>query len=69
MKNKTISDKIMFVDNILLHTENMRTYRYFRDIIKYIEELKHDNDKLYEANIHLADELNSIKKEKNYELD
>lgn len=62
MKNITISDKIMFVDNILSHTENMRTYRYFRDIIKYIEELKHDNDKLYEANIHLIDEINSIKK-------
>lgn len=66
MKIVTNADKIMFVDNILYRTENMRTYRYFKDIIKYIDELKHDNEKLYEANIHLVDELNSIKNDKIY---
>ena len=47
----------------------MRTYRYFKDIINYIIDLRGENNKLYEANIHLVDELNAIKKEKDYELD
>lgn len=61
MKNITISDKIMYVDTILHYNANMRTYRYFKDIIKYIDELKYDNEKLYKTNIHLVDELNDIK--------
>ena len=66
---KTIDEKIKFVDEILSATMNMRTYRYFKDIINYIIELRKENNKLYEANIHLVDELNAIKKENNYELD
>lgn len=69
MKEKTIDEKIKFVDEILSATMNMRTYRYFKDIINYIIELRKENNKLYEANIHLVDELNAIKKENNYELD
>ena len=69
MRVKTIDEKIKFVDEILSATMNMRTYRYFKDIINYIIELRKENNKLYEANIHLVDELNAIKKENNYELD
>ena len=69
MKEKTIDEKIIFVDKILSATENMRTYRYFRDIINYIIDLRKENNKLYEANIHLVDELNAIKESKNNELD
>lgn len=68
MKEKSIDEKIKFVDEILSATMNMRTYRYFKDIINYIIELRKENNKLYEANIHLVDELNAIKKENNYEL-
>ena len=69
MKAKTIDEKIKFVDDILHATMNMRTYRYFKDIIDYIIYLRKENNKLYEANIHLVDELNAIKEENNYELD
>ena len=69
MKEKTIDEKIIFVDKILSATENIRTYRYFRDIINYIIELRKENNKLYEANIHLVDEINAIKESKNNELD
>ena len=69
MKEKSIDEKIIFVDKILSATENMRTYRYFKDIINYIIDLRKENNKIYEANIHLVDELNTIKKENNYELD
>lgn len=69
MRVKTIDEKIKFVDEILSATINMRTYRYFKDIINYIIDLRKENNKLYEANIHLVDELNAIKKENNYELD
>ena len=69
MKEKSIDEKIIFVDKILSATENMRTYRYFRDIINYIIDLRKENNKMYEANIHLVDELNAIKRENNYELD
>ena len=65
MKEKTIYEKIKFVDDILSATMNMRTYRYFKDIINYIIDLRKENNKLYEANIHLVDELNAIKKENN----
>ena len=68
MRVKTIDEKIIFVDKILSATENIRTYRYFRDIINYIIDLRKENNKLYEANIHLVDEINAIK-ENNYELD
>ena len=69
MKEKTIDEKIIFVDKILSATENIRTYRYFKDMINYLIELRKENNKLYEANIHLVDELNALKKENNYELD
>ena len=69
MRVKTIDEKIKFVDEILSATMNMRTYRYFKDIINYIIELRKENNKLYEANIHLVDELNAIKESKNNELD
>lgn len=69
MRVKTIDEKIKFVDEILSATMNMRTYRYFKDIINYIIDLRKENNKLYEANIHLVDEINAIKKENNYELD
>ena len=69
MREKTIDEKIKFVDDILSATMNMRTYRYFKDIINYIIDLRKENNKLYEANIHLVDEINAIKKENNYELD
>ena len=62
MREKTIDEKIKFVDEILSATMNMRTYRYFKDIINYIIELRKENNKLYEANIHLVDEINAIKK-------
>ena len=62
MKEKSIDEKIKFVDEILSATMNMRTYRYFKDIINYIMELRKENNKLYEANIDLVDELNAIKK-------
>lgn len=62
MRVKTIDEKIKFVDDILSNTMNMRTYRYFKDIIEYIIDLRKENNKMYEANIHLVDELNSIKK-------
>ena len=62
MKEKTIDEKIIFVDKILSATENIRTYRYFKDMINYLIELRKENNKLYEANIHLVDELNTIKK-------
>lgn len=62
MRVKTIDEKIKFVDEILSATMNMRTYRYFKDIINYIMDLRKENNKLYEANIHLVDELNTIKK-------
>ena len=69
MREKSIDEKIKFVDEILSATMNMRTYRYFKDIINYIIDLRKENNKLYEANIHLVDEINAIKKENNYELD
>jgi len=62
MRVKTIDEKIKFVDDILSATMNMRTYRYFKDIINYIIDLRKENNKLYEANIHLVDEVNAIKK-------
>lgn len=67
MKEKTIGEKIEFVDKILSATENIRTYRYFKDILHFINELKHENDKLCEANILLVNELNNIKKGRGYE--
>lgn len=69
MREKTIDEKIKFVDTILHATSNMRTYRYFKDIINYIMELRKENNKMYEANIHLVDELNAIKESKNNEVD
>lgn len=36
--NKEIYEKILFVDKILDVTVNPRSYRYFRDIKKYILE-------------------------------
>lgn len=69
MRVKTIDEKIKFVDTILHATSNMRTYRYFKDIINYIIQLRSENNKLFEANIHLVDELNAIKESKNNELD
>lgn len=36
--NKEIYEKILFVDKILNSTINPRSYRYFRDIKKYILE-------------------------------
>jgi hypothetical protein len=36
--NKEIYEKILFVDKILNATINPRSYRYFRDIKKYILE-------------------------------
>lgn len=68
MRVKTIDEKIKFVDTILHATSNMRTYRYFKDIINYIIQLRSENNKLFEANIHLVDELNAIKESKNNEL-
>ena len=62
MKAKSIDEKIKFVDNILHATTNMRTYRYFKDIVDYIIDLRKENNKMYEANIHLVDEINAIKK-------
>ena len=62
MKEKTIDEKIIFVDKIISATENIRTYRYFKDIINYIIDLRKENNKLYELNIHLVDEVNAIKK-------
>lgn len=61
MKEKTIAEKIEFVDKILSATENIRTYRYFKDILIYMNKLKHENDKLCEANIKLVDELQKLK--------
>ena len=63
MRQFPISAKIEFVRRIINSTENTYTKKYYNDIINYINELKHDNDTMYEANIHLADELNAIKKE------
>lgn len=62
MREKSIDEKIKFVDSILHSTTNMRTYRYFKDIMNYIIELRSENNKLFEANIHLVDELNAIRK-------
>ena len=62
MREKGIDEKIKFVDNILHATTNMRTYRYFKDIVDYIIDLRKENNKMYEANIHLVDEINAIKK-------
>lgn len=62
MREKSIDEKIKFVDSILHATSNMRTYRYFKDIINYIIELRGENNKLFEANIHLVDEMNAIRK-------
>ena len=62
MKAKTIDEKIKFVDEILSATTNMRTYRYFKDIIDYIIDLRKENNKMYEANIHLVDEVNATRK-------
>ena len=69
MRVKTIDEKIKFVDEILSATMNMRTYRYFKDIINYIIDLRKENNKIYEANIHLVDEINAIKESKNNEVD
>ena len=43
--NKEIYEKILFVDKILNATINPRSYRYFRDIKKYILECDEKIDK------------------------
>ena len=61
MKEKPIAVKIEFVYKIINATENKVTQRYYNDIIGYINELKHDNDKMYEANIILQNQINELK--------
>lgn len=58
--NKTIDEKIKFVDDILSKTENMRTYRFFKDIISYIVYLRRENKQLIEANVDMQNKLKDI---------
>lgn len=60
--NKTIDEKIKFVDDILSKTENMRTYRFFKDIIKYVIYLRNENKKLIRANVDMQDKLKDLLK-------
>ncbi len=64
-KEKTIDEKIKFVDNILSSTMNMRTYRYFKDIVKYILDLRRENDRMFNANILLQDKIRESINENN----
>lgn len=65
IKEKTIDEKIKFVDNILSSTMNMRTYRYFKDIVKYILDLRRENDRMFNANILLQDKIRESINENN----
>ena len=38
-KEKTLADKIIFIDNLIDSTFSKKTYLYYRDIIKEIERL------------------------------
>ena len=38
-KEKTLADKITFIDNLIDSTFSKKTYLYYRDIIKEIERL------------------------------
>lgn len=58
--NKTIDEKIKFVDDILSKTENMRTYRLFKDIISYIVYLRRENKQLIEANVDMQDKMKDL---------
>lgn len=64
-KEKSIDEKIKFVDNILSSTMNMRTYRYFKDIVKYILDLRRENDRMFNANILLQDKIRESINENN----
>lgn len=59
---KTIDEKIKFVDDILSRTENMRTYRFFKDILEYIKYLRNENKRLISANIDMQDKLKDLMK-------
>lgn len=65
IKEKTIDEKIKFVDNILSSTMNMRTYRYFKDIVKHILDLRRENDRMFNANILLQDKIRESINENN----
>lgn len=60
--NKTIDDKIKFVDDILSKTENMRTYRFFKDIISYIVYLRRENKQLIEVNVDMQNKMKDLLK-------
>lgn len=65
IKEKSIDEKIKFVDNILSSTMNMRTYRYFKDIVKYILDLRRENNRMFNANILLQDKIRESTNENN----
>lgn len=61
---KTIDDKIKFVDKVLLSTNNI-SYRYYKEILKYINDLKRENNRLYNANITLMNRVKELEHEDN----
>lgn len=61
---KTIDDKMKFVDKVLLSTNNI-SHRYYKEILKYINELKRENNHLYNANITLMNKIKELEHEDN----
>lgn len=68
-KEKTLADKIIFIDNLIDSTFSKKTYLYYRDIIKEIERL---NNIINEAREYLENTPRIVKsihyrdKESNY---
>ena len=69
-KEKTLADKITFIDNLIDSTFSKKTYLYYRDIIKEIERLKNINEEHRILNGKLRKELqqkeNIIKEVREY---
>lgn len=60
--NKEIYEKILFVDKILNATVNPRSYRYFRDIKKYILECDDKNENLQKEIERLNNIINELER-------
>ena len=69
-KEKTLADKIIFIDNLINSTFSKKTHLYYCDIIDYLNSKNHDSDYFIEECIQQKDEIerlnNIIKEAKEY---
>lgn len=60
IKEKTLADKIIFIDNLIDSTFSKKTYLYYCDIINHLNSLQHDKDYFIEESFMLTDILNDL---------